>query len=460
MTDIPSWLHWLLISALVGVSVLWISRWYLIRKRDRVIDTANARMQFRIPESSLTQKKTIIERLLHDPGLLDYIDQTAGRDGVSRDQLLDKARQYAREIGPSFNTYFYFVVGYRLSRTLLRLHYWIQTVAVDNAGLEAISPASTVVLVSNHRSNMDPLLITYLALRRSTIALSAGEWARSWPLAPLIRAAGGYVVDRDAVDPLYRQVLAHYVHMVAASGVHHAVFPEGELTRDGKLQPPKLGFLSFFCRALSDDRDIVFVPVGINYDRIPEDRNLAGAQRGFRNPGRWFLIVGSIRYIASLLRLPLSRREHRFGYACAAFGAPLSLRQWLQGKGVDPGQLEGTGRFEWLPELADELMSHCGEQIPVPPVVIVASVMCDSPDRDEWSHAVLQAQTDRLVESLTARGAHVHIPGGTTVALNFALEMLTHHKFVKRVDENHYSVIPSQRHVLRYYANSISHLMS
>jgi len=417
-------------------------------------------MQFRIPETSLLQRKTFIERLLHDPELLSYIDQTATRDGVSRDQLIKKARNYARDIGPSFNTYFYFIVGYWLSRSLLRLHYWIQTIAIDIAGVEAIAPSSTVILVSNHRSNMDPLLITYLALRRSTIALSAGEWARVWPLAPLVRAAGGYVVDRDAVDPLYRQVLAHYVRMAAESGVHHAVFPEGELTRDGKLQPPKLGFLSFFCRALNEDRDIVFVPVGINYDRIPEDRNLAGAEQGFRKPSRWFLIAGSLRYVAAVLRLPFSRREHRFGYACAAFGAPVSLRIWLQQNGIDSGQLEKKERYEWLPALAEELMNRCGEQIPVPPVIIVASVLCDNPDKDEWSPADLQIQVDKLVERLTATGAHVHVPDGTVTALEFALEMLAHHKFVNRVDENCYAVIPSQRHVLRYYANSIAHLMS
>lgn len=460
MNKLPSWLNWLLASVVVGVGLLWLTKWYLIRKRDMVIDAANTRLKFRIPETSLTERKTIIERLLRDPELLSHIDETASREGVSHDKLIAKARQYAREIGPSFNTYFYFIAGYWLSRTVLRLHYWIQTVAIDLAGVEAISPSSTVILVSNHRSNMDPLLITYLASRRSTIALSAGEWARLWPLATLVRAAGGYVVDRDAVDPLYRQVLGRYVRMAAESGVHHAVFPEGELTRDGNLQQPKLGFLSFFCRALGDDRDIVFVPVGVNYDRVPEDRNLAGAQHGFRSPSNWFLIGSSFRYFCTVLKLPLSQREHRFGYACAVFGTPVSLREWLRKKEIDTNELDKKERYEWLPMLADELMSRCGRQIPAPPVIIIASVLCGNPDREEWNIADLLTRADDLVERLTASGAHVHVPDGTAAALNFALEMLTYHKFIKRSSEDRYTVIPSQRHVLRYYANSITHLTS
>ena len=52
------------------------------------------------------------------------------------------------------------------------------------------------------------------------------------------------------------------------------MFPEGGLTRDGRLRPPKLGLLSYMVSAFDPKgpRDAVFVPVGINYDRVIEDR--------------------------------------------------------------------------------------------------------------------------------------------------------------------------------------------
>ena len=106
-------------------------------------------------------------------------------------------------------------------------------------------PDASVVFVINHRSNMDYVLVTYLVSESSALSYAVGEWARVWALQRLIRAMGGYFVRRDSSNPLYRKVLARYVHMATTSGVAQAVFPEGGLTRDGALRPPKLGLLSY-----------------------------------------------------------------------------------------------------------------------------------------------------------------------------------------------------------------------
>ena len=76
-------------------------------------------------------------------------------------------------------------------------------------------------------------------------------------------------------NPLYRLVLERYVSMATEAGVVQAVFLEGSLTRDGSLRPPKLGLLDYMARSFHPgwERDIVFIPVGINYDRTFEDRS-------------------------------------------------------------------------------------------------------------------------------------------------------------------------------------------
>ncbi len=55
-----------------------------------------------------------------------------------------------------------------------------------------------------------------------------------------------------------------------------AFYPEGGLSRDGALQKPKLGLLDYMLRSFDseDGRDLVFISVGINYDRTLEDRTL------------------------------------------------------------------------------------------------------------------------------------------------------------------------------------------
>jgi len=58
--------------------------------------------------------------------------------------------------------------------------------------------------------------------------------------------------------------------------VTQAFFPKAAVARR-RLGPPKLGLLDYVCRTLLDpafERDIWFVPVAINFDRVLEDRAL------------------------------------------------------------------------------------------------------------------------------------------------------------------------------------------
>jgi glycerol-3-phosphate O-acyltransferase len=128
----------------------------------------------------------------------------------------------------------------------------------------------------NHRSNMDYVLVGYLAARRAALSYAVGEWARIWPLQTLIRSMRAYFVRRNSRNELYRRVLERYVVMATAAGVTQAVYPEGGLSRNGRLRPPKLGLLDYLLRGFDPhgERDLVFIPVGINYDRTLEDRTL------------------------------------------------------------------------------------------------------------------------------------------------------------------------------------------
>jgi glycerol-3-phosphate O-acyltransferase len=64
--------------------------------------------------------------------------------------------------------------------------------------------------------------------------------------------------------------------MATEGGVVQAVFLEGRLSRDGKLREPKIGLLDYMLRDFDPERerDIVFIPAGVNYDRVLEDRTV------------------------------------------------------------------------------------------------------------------------------------------------------------------------------------------
>ena len=112
-----------------------------------------------------------------------------------------------------------------------------------------MAPGTTVVFVMNHRSNMDYVLVAFLAAERTTLSYAVGEWARIWPLQQLIRSMGAYFVRRNSNNPVYRRVLERYVHMATEAGVAQAMYPEGGLSRDGRLREPKLGLYDYMLKS-------------------------------------------------------------------------------------------------------------------------------------------------------------------------------------------------------------------
>src|SRR5213079_265456 len=192
-----------------------------------------------------------------------------------------------------------------IARTLYR----VRLGYIDAAGIARIDPAATVVLVMNHRSNMDYVLAGFMAADQAALSYAVGEWARIWPLSALVRAMGAYFVRRNSGDELYRRVLERYIVMATEAGVPQAVFPEGGLSRDGLMRAPRLGVLDYMTRGfrVEGDRDLVFVPLGVNYDRVLEDRTLlhSGDKQSTTHA-----VAAFLRFLGRNLRLLLRGEWH------------------------------------------------------------------------------------------------------------------------------------------------------
>src|SRR2546426_12631657 len=78
------------------------------------------------------------------------------------------------------------------------------------------------------------------------------------------------------------------------------------------------------------DRDIWFVPVAINFDRVLEDRALIRELVDERNrPGRLAQLWTVMTYLGSNAVRLVTGRLKRYGRAAVNFGTPISLREWL-----------------------------------------------------------------------------------------------------------------------------------
>jgi len=437
-------------------------RFLLRRRLDRAIEKLNTRLKLRIQPFKLARRQALIDQLIFDPEVLKAIQDYAAVHAVPRQDAQARARRYANEIVPSFSHYAYFGIGTRVARWISTYLYRVRLGYLDQDALTTVDPDAAVIFVINHRSNMDYVLVTYMVSTTSALSYAVGEWARVWLLQNLIRTMGAYFVRRDSGEPLYRRVLARYVHMAVAGGLAQAMFPEGGLTRDGRLRPAKLGLLSYMVAGFDPNgpRDVVFVPVGINYDRVLEDRVqiAALATPDQESPRFQFNVKVFVGFILRNLALKLTGRWYRLGYACVSFGAPVSLRKHLAASAFDFRTLDHDRRFAEVARLGNLLMEKVGEVIPALPVSLVATVLLDAGGRP-LSSLELKGRVSDLVRRLEAKGAHVHIPrADQDYAIEVGLRMLLLRHMVEEVD-GLYRADPDSTSLLRYYANSIAHLL-
>jgi glycerol-3-phosphate O-acyltransferase len=462
---IPLWLA-LLVSALA----IWAAidrvlvpsvRWFMRRRLNRAIEELNTRLKLRIQPFKLAKRQALIDQLIFDPEVLRAIEEYAAANNVPREVAQARAHRYAKEIVPSFSARAYFGIGTRLARWVSTFIYRVRLGYLDEDTMKTVDPDAAVIFVINHRSNMDYVLVTYMASTSSALSYAVGEWARIWLLQNLIRSMGAYFVRRDSREPLYRKVLSRYVHLAVAGGLTQAMFPEGGLTRDGRLRPPKLGLLSYMVSGFDPRgaRDAVFVPVGINYDRVIEDRvQVATAMTPQGEKPRFkFSPLVLAAFLWQNLMLRMRGKLYRYGYACVSFGRPLSLRQYTNERGIDFRMLDEKRRFAEVELLGETLMTKVGEVVPALPVSLVATVVLAA--GKPLSALELKAQVADLMRRLNASGAHIHIPrADQDYAVEVGLRMLLLRHLVEE-ENGLYRVNPREAMLLRYYANSIAHLV-
>lgn len=394
---------------------------------------------------------------MQDPGVLAAAAAEAAASGRTVEAVMAHVRAYADEIVPQYNARFHHRVAYRLARRVATTLFRVRVGHADQFTLRRIPADASVVFVINHRSNIDYVLVAFLAAEHVALSFAVGEWARVWPLDVLIRALGAFFVRRSSRNALYRKVLECYVQQAVHHGVTQGMFMEGGLSRDGRLQPPRLGLLSYATRHMTRDapRDVVFVPVALNYDRVLEDRTLLRDRATGARTASAATAAAAAAWVAKNVGLYVRGRLHRFGYACVNFGPPLSLRLYLEQRGVDLAALPVTARFAETERLAQFLMDAIAQVVPVTPVSLLASALLSFDDAP--SRAELEGRVRELVEELGSTGAHLYVPRQDAIyCFDVGVRMLVLRRFVT-VDGDAYRIVPEHRELVAFYANSIAH---
>ncbi len=459
--------HWPL-ATLALLLTLWLGV-RLVRRRmargeatevERRFDDALRRFHVEIDRFKFTRQGAVKVLLNHDHAIWTEVERIALATPSDRNLMRLKVYRYTEEIVPFFRPLSYYGLGLTLARTLLESLYRVDFRPDEVAALKRYAQAAprSVIYLMNHRSNADYVLAAYVLAEKLALSFAVGEWARVWPLEYLFKSFGSYFIRRGFRDPLYHTVLRRYVQLVTKNAVTQALFPEGGLTRDGRLQAAKIGLLDAILCAKDDrsfDRELVFVPVAVNYDRVLEDRALVAEAREKRPPTSKLAMARHVGAILFGNAWKFSRRRLRKnGIAAVRFGTPVSFDAWHRSQGIDIFALAKEDRRQHIAEFANIMMRKIAALVPATPLCVVAKVLL----------ARAPATRTALVEAVAAESARLMAAGvdvvgherGALWMLDGALLRFGLRHLVTEQD-GVVAVQPEALAILRFYANSIAH---
>jgi len=452
-----------LIALAIGVGGATVARRVANRAGRRTL----LRVRARVDRYKFTRKRYVIGQVLEDPAVAEAVQTHAAATGTSEAEAWGKVARYLDEIVPFFNVLAYYRLGYWVARAALGLFYKVSVEVERDDPFRGLPRNAVVIYLMNHRSNADYVLVAYVMMGAVSISYAVGEWARAFPLEYLFKSFGSYFIRRRYREPLYHAVLQAYVQLITRQAVTQGIFPEGGLTRDGALRPAKIGLLDY---ALGVARDpairerLYVVPVGINYDRVLEDRTLLReleTRAPARPTERLQQFAGVVRFLAWNAGRLLTRRWRRYGRAAVTIGAPVRVGDWLD-------QLESTGtdlfalpREERLPQLqrfCDTMLERIGAIVPVTPVPLACAAL-QSFDADFVSREALLARMAAMRDVLQELNGRV-VRADRDIAETFdrAYRMLRLRRMIARTGDG-YLILPRGRSLISYYANSIVQLL-
>jgi glycerol-3-phosphate O-acyltransferase len=155
------------------------------------------------------------------------------------------------------------------------------------------------------------------------------------------------------------------------------------------------------------------------------------------------------------------RKWKRYGRAAVVIGKPFPLAPWLDAQDADTrGLFEATRteRLARVQSLADSVLERIAAIVPVTPVTLACAAL-QSFDADFISHENLLSRMEEMRDVLGELNARViYREGPIEETFDRAWRMLRMRRILVR-DETGYAILPGNRQLVSYYANSIAHLL-
>ncbi|MDP6579524.1 MAG: 1-acyl-sn-glycerol-3-phosphate acyltransferase [Vicinamibacterales bacterium] len=346
-----------------------------------------------------------------------------GGPGVTPDQAHERISTYLEELRTTQRYSVYRALKHPLYPILRKIRRHPEFVELA----QAATRSHRVVYASNHKSHID-YLVELLVLDDHGIhppVIAAGINLFNGAMGLLNRHVTGAIpIRRNSRDPAYLATLRAYVAELVQ---RHDLFLylEGGRSYSGEFKSLKTGLLQAVVQARRPDA--VIVPVAIAYDLVLEDQALA--RQGMKRRQRRF--TGEV---AEMVRYAVGYESRAF----VTFGQPIPLEN------VDPDSRRD------LVTLTRHTREAIGKIYKVLPTALLAAALKPSMPRQS-----LVDRIDQLLDALRSVNANLGVESGHQ-AVEQATDPLVARGVIV-VEGDRYRV--RERHVLRYYARSLTHLL-
>jgi glycerol-3-phosphate O-acyltransferase len=397
------------------------------------------------------------QQILVESGFLREIDEISNASGKSPDQVLEYARTCLEEMAvhPEDRYLDRFA---RLARFLYTRSYEpeLDVDAGELARLRELGREHPLVFLWSHKSYLDGFVFLraiYDSDFHPQPLSFAGINMAFTGLKILGKRSGAIFLRRSFKDDeIYRLVFRHYIDYLVKMRVPLSWAIEGTRSRTGRLMPPKLGLMHWviesYHRASCDD--VLFVPVSISFDQIPEMDDLVAMQRGLpkrKESLRWF-----VGYISGM-----KAHVGRIHLRC---GEPISL---ADASSRLEGMFDASGKPEHtqVRKLAFEVMSRIEHVTPILITDLVTLVLLAANGRALTKNQI-RAHAQEVIALVRQRSlpmaGELSVESGAGLA--GALTAMTATGLLHcygRGSEPVYRVTPGNELAAAYYRNTIVH---
>ena len=392
----------------------------------------------------MSRHLTKLEReILAYPKVRELVDQDP--------KLQDEVLKNLEEIKGNFNPKLIKASIKLLDSTLAKLYDSFSLSLPKGFSFEQALKNHHVILVPNHQSHADYIALTYMLYKKFEVPIfiAAGINLNIFPIGKFFSNSGAFFIRRSfGDDKVYKYSFESYIHYLLGQKGAIEFFFEGGRSRTGKLKSPRFGLFTMILEAYhhrklegKTDKPLMFVPVTIAHEIVPEDKAHAKELKGKKKVKEKTTQLFKIFTLAS----------KRLG----------SIHVKLQ-----PGIIvdDYSDLKSKTQELAFECFRSVGRGMPVTPSSLLAMVMLDD------SSGALNWLTikERAFELLDYCN-HFSIPlsgslekGNSPQSLKRALKTFISNKKVeeiyrKSMRERYYSIRPEHRVEMLYFKNMILH---